>query len=504
MDNYPNTTAETQPAYLIYRPYRPFATYTILGVNCFVFLVMVFVDASSHPALSDLLLRTFTGISFNPDLLLRFGASFGPYTRRGEYWRLVMPMFLHIGMIHLLMNNYALYILGQLLERIYGYGRFACLYVAAGVGSASISMMMSNSVSAGASGAIFGIAGIMLVAGYLHRASIPPQWGRAFGRGILPLIAVNLLLGIALHQFIDNWGHLGGLASGIVLGLLVPPPQREFVPGVPAEKSSPTLIAIPAVVVAIAMTATALNYRTDIAVARLLQEGESYRAVKRDDLAEKRFQEATARAPRDERPHEELGSLYMGQKHWTDAIREYHQALRLNSTSIEAPLGLAQAYIEQGDPARAEEYLRSVQNNFAHTAEAQDEVASLYSQHKLYAEAIEHYREALRLDPNDAEGQNDLAWLYATCDDPKFRNPQSALDHARRAVELTHWQQAGVIDTLAKSLYANQNFAEAVEVQAKALALEPDNQELAEHMARYRKGAFDPTDGNPVDIVKKP
>ncbi len=489
MGNYPDIVRDAKPGYLIYRPFRPLATYAILGVNFVVFLVMIFADASSHPPLGDLLLRTFTGISFNPELLLRFGASFGPYTRRGEYWRLVMPMFLHIGLLHLFMNNYALYVLGQLLERIYGYGRFACLYVAAGVGSALISMMMSNNVSAGASGAIFGIAGIMLVAGYLHRESIPREWGRAFGKGILPLIAVNLLLGIALHQFVDNWGHLGGLASGIVLGLLIPPPQREFVPGLPMEKSARALTAIPVVVVAIAMVATVQNYRTNIAATRLLQEGERYRALKRDDLAAERFQEAAARSPRDERPHEELGSLHMGQEHWTDAIREYDQALRLNPTSLEAPLGLAQAYIEQGDPARAEEYLQSVQNNFGHTAEAQDEVASLYSQHKLYAEAIEHYQEALRLDPDNAEAQNDLAWLYATSDDPKFRNSQAALEHARRAVELTHWTQAGVIDTLAEAMYANQDFAEAVKVQTKALALEPHNQELADHMARYRKAA---------------
>ena len=492
MGDNPDISQGEGPGYLIYRPFRPWATYAILGVNFIVFLAMIFADASSHPPLGDLLLRTLTGYSFNPELLLRFGASFGPYTRRGEYWRLVMPMFLHIGMIHLVMNNYALYVLGQLLERIYGYGRFACLYVAAGVGSALISMMMSNNVSAGASGAIFGIAGMMLVVGYLHREAIPQQWGRAFGRGILPLIALNLLLGIALHQFVDNWGHLGGLASGIVLGLLIPPPRREFAQGLPVEKSSPALTAIPVMVVVIAMVATAQNYRTNIAATRLLREGENYRAVKRDDLAAKRFQEAASRSPLDERPHEELGSLYMGQEHWADAIREYGQALRLNSTSLEAPLGLAQAYIEQGDPARAEEYLQSVQNNFAHTAEAQDEVASLYSQHKLYAEAVEHYQEALRLDPDDAEAQNDLAWLYATCDDPKFRNPRGALEHARRAVDLTHWTQAGVIDTLAEALYANQNYAEAVNVQTKALALEPHNQELTNHMARYRQAAASP------------
>ena len=90
-----------------------------------------------------------------------------------------------------------------------------------GVGSVFVSMSMSDKVSAGASGAIFGLAGIMLVAGYLHRGAIPLQWGRAFGRGMLPVIVLNLALGGALHQWVDNWAHLGGLVTGCILALLI-------------------------------------------------------------------------------------------------------------------------------------------------------------------------------------------------------------------------------------------------------------------------------------------
>ena len=89
------------------------------------------------PKLNDLLSRVVTGASTDPEFLLRLGASFGPYTRRGEYWRLVMPMFLHIGLLHLAMNNYSLYVLGRLLEPIYGYGRFAFLYEWWGWGACS-------------------------------------------------------------------------------------------------------------------------------------------------------------------------------------------------------------------------------------------------------------------------------------------------------------------------------------------------------------------------------
>ena len=176
MSDYPDILEVAKPGHLIHKPtLLPVATYIILGLNFLAFVLMIFIDASSLPPLHDLLSRTLTGMSTDPEFLLRLGASFGPYTRRGEYWRLVMPMFLHIGLLHLALNNISLYFLGRLLEPIYGYGRFAFLYVAAGVGSAFVSMSMSDKVSAGASGAIYGLAGIMVVSGYLHRGSIPRQ-----------------------------------------------------------------------------------------------------------------------------------------------------------------------------------------------------------------------------------------------------------------------------------------------------------------------------------------
>jgi tetratricopeptide (TPR) repeat protein len=88
-----------------------------------------------------------------------------------------------------------------------------------------------------------------------------------------------------------------------------------------------------------------------------------------------------------------------------------------------------------------------------------------------------------------AEAHNNLAWLLATSEDPKFRDPRGALEHARRAVELTQWKIAEFVDTLAEAYYANKNFQEAVRTQVKTLELAPDNHEFQEHMARYRKAA---------------
>jgi len=116
-------------------------------------------------------------------------------------------------------------------------------------------------------------------------------------------------------------------------------------------------------------------------------------------------------------------------------------------------------------------------------------LADLDAQQKLYGDAINNYQQALRLAPDLAEAHNNLAWLYATCDDQKYRDPKAALDHAQRAVELTQWKEGESIDTLAEAHFVNGDYRQAVEIQKKALALEPDNKELQDHMARYRKAA---------------
>lgn len=452
------------------RPW-PVATLVILAMNVLIFLLM-----------------TLAGGSKNPDVLLNFGASYGPYVRRGEYWRLVMPMFLHIGVLHLLLNTYGLFLLGPLLERVYGYGRFALLYVCCGVSSSFLSMKLSDSIAAGASGAIFGIAGAMLVTGYLHRAVVPRRWGKVFGGGILPLIVVNLAFGFSVPG-IDNWGHLGGLAGGILLAVVIPPPGLDRVPGAVGEGPSQAVVLLPMAVVALAMVAMVNHFRTSRAMMRLVEEGRQFRALRQNDRALERFREAVRRAPRDERPHEELGGLYLEQKRVADAIQEYEEARRWSPASPRALLGLAMAYRQKGDLARAQKLLEEIMGKNPDTALGQQALADLCAEQKLYQEAIEHYQEALRLNPNLAEAHNNLAWLYATSEEPRFRNPKGALEHARRAVELSQWKQAAFIDTLAEALYVNGDFAEAVKVQDKALELDPHNRELREHMTRYRRAA---------------
>lgn len=452
-------------------PRAAIATFVLLGINLLIFMLM-----------------ELAGGSKNPDVLLDFGASYGPYTRRGEYWRLVMPMFIHIGILHLLVNTYALFLLGRILEQVYGYGRFSLLYVGCGVGSSLLSMTMSEHVSAGASGAIFGIAGGMLTVGFLHRQAVPRRWGRVFGRGIVPFIVLNLILGLSIPG-IDSWGHLGGLMSGAVLAALIPPAAESDPHAPSSEKPSQAVVVIPLALVLLAMAATVDRYRVSQEVTRLLEEGARLQAQGELEEARNRFEEAARRSSVDARPFVALGWLYLREEKVPEAIRAYEKAHELSPASLAAQLGLAAAYQRQGENEKARELIESVLRENPDVPDAYRWVADLYLEQKIYGEAVRFYEEALQRNPADAAAHNNLAWLLATAEDPVFRDADRALHHARRAVELSEGKEAAFLDTLAEAHYVSGNFEEAVRVQTRALELEPDNSELLQHMERYRKAA---------------
>lgn len=149
---------------------------------------------------------------------------------QGEYWRFVTSIFLHIGFLHIFFNNYALWIIGQEIERLYGSARFVVLYLLTGIaGSVASFFYRPEAASAGASGAIFGLFGVLAVFAFRYRKEIPHIISRDIKRRVIPLIAINLGIGW-LIPMIDNSAHVGGLLTGGVLALLIPykrPQERQ-------------------------------------------------------------------------------------------------------------------------------------------------------------------------------------------------------------------------------------------------------------------------------------
>ena len=143
----------------------------------------------------------------------------------GEYWRLWTVTLLHGNELHLFFNMYALYLSGRIVERWYGSLNFLAFYLAcAAAGSIGSFVLGGEAPSVGASGAVFGLFGLLLAAGRIHHPV--DKQSRAIVSQLGMLIVINLLFGFAVPG-IDNAAHLGGLAAGLWLGAVMPPTRVQ-------------------------------------------------------------------------------------------------------------------------------------------------------------------------------------------------------------------------------------------------------------------------------------
>jgi rhomboid protease GluP len=151
--------------------------------------------------------------------LVRWQGLFAPAIHEGQYHRLLTSVFVHVGAMHLCVNALSLYWLGTELERQIGPLRFLLVYLLAGVGGSINALYFTpHGVVAGASGAIFGLAGAMLALLRVNRLRLMSSVAAAMRRTIVVNIVVNLALGFGLG-FVSNSGHIGGLVTGFAVGL---------------------------------------------------------------------------------------------------------------------------------------------------------------------------------------------------------------------------------------------------------------------------------------------
>lgn len=183
--------------------YIPYCTYAIIAVNVLVFLVCCLLSGGKI-------------MEFPEDILLIMGAKVDALINAGQYYRLITPMFLHAGLIHIAFNMYALYCVGPFAERVYGRINYIGIYFFSGIISTLASYIFSpNSLSVGASGAIFGLFGAILIFALKARNRI----GKNLLLNMVFVIAINLVIGFSMAN-IDNSAHLGGLVGGLVSGKL--------------------------------------------------------------------------------------------------------------------------------------------------------------------------------------------------------------------------------------------------------------------------------------------
>lgn len=210
----PPSAPEESPAEPQFYIRRTPPTYSriLIGVNLIAFVLTIIYGYLVY------------GVWNGPEdirVLIGMGAKFNPLIMEGQYWRLLTAMFLHIGVFHLLVNLYALYALGPMVEGYFGHLRFLAIYFVGGLCGSLASYAFSPAVSAGASGAIFGLAGAITVYFLKYRDNFGRQ-GRAILQNMLVVIGINLVFGMTVPG-IDNWGHIGGLVGGALVAWGVSP-----------------------------------------------------------------------------------------------------------------------------------------------------------------------------------------------------------------------------------------------------------------------------------------
>ncbi len=199
--------AKNKTAERIFSYKKPIVTYTIIAICIFMFMMMYIFGQGSED--------NYT--------LLKFGASLDILIKNGEYYRLFTCIFLHIGIVHLLCNIYSLYIVGKEVENLYGKLKYLIIFILSGICGSILSLAFnSNTIGAGASGAIFGLLGAFLYFGYYYRAYL----GNSITRAILPVLIVNLIIGL-MSSSIDLAAHIGGLVGGILVSMMVGVPDKE-------------------------------------------------------------------------------------------------------------------------------------------------------------------------------------------------------------------------------------------------------------------------------------
>lgn len=157
---------------------------------------------------------SLNGGTSNSQALVRYGAFYPPFiVAYRQYYRFITSIFIHIGILHLFFNAYALYVLGPQIERLMGARKYFFFFLLTGIGGNLATFLFNfSSLSAGASGSLFGLFGVFLYLIHRHGDMISPQ-GR---RSVLQLIVINLILTVTVPS-ISTTAHLGGLVMGYLL-----------------------------------------------------------------------------------------------------------------------------------------------------------------------------------------------------------------------------------------------------------------------------------------------
>lgn len=311
---------------------KPIFTYLLIGLNIlYFFIIEMFGSSTDVPH------------------LVQFGAKFNPLIMDHEWWRILTSMFIHIGFIHLFMNMIALFYLGTAVERIFGPAKFLIIYFLGGIVGGLASFAFTTNVSAGASGAIFGLFGAILFFGLKERK----LFLQTIGRPILIIIVFNVIIGFTAPQ-IDNSAHLGGLLAGFLSSGIVNLPNRK-------EMSKRIFATIGYIVIASTMVFFGFNNKDNIV---------TYNLIKIEDhLAQDEFNEiiklVDESLPYSENDQKTLllyfqrSIAYINLGEYEAATVDLEKTIEIDDKFHSSHYNLALLYKTQGEDRKAEESIET-------------------------------------------------------------------------------------------------------------------------------------------------
>ena len=461
---------EVEQKFLDYQSRPPTITLTLLVLNIITFI----------------LLDQLKGLSKDQQTLIQFGAySYNLIVEGGEYWRLLTNAFLHVGELHLILNMGLLFIVGSLIEGLYGRWRFLILYVVSAIGGgfASLPFVQHNSVGAGASGAIFGLMGVLIALGLRYKNYIPRRRGRIFGLRILPFIGIDIILGFIIPP-INNAAHLGGLFTGFAGAMI-------FAPEIYANRERETKIVVgfasvlASLVIASGVIA-ALHYFTDSAekVEKRMNTAFSMPHPKTEDFPGyiENYEKGVLKRPYDPRSYGQLEGLYLrafknfpDDPSWQDKLKQFYEKVLqadpdnpvwnnnlrwfYQKTALERPDEVSELedYIKLCEKiARKQGYhqplYQNLQQFYIRAKELEPQKEALWNQklERFYKEAVEEA-------PENATWSNNLAWLYVEQETKPQKAVQLALNAAKQAPT-----EKNFLDTLAWAYLRNRQYHKAL------------------------------------------
>ncbi len=308
---------------------KPFISYLFIAIQIIMFFLM-----------------EGSGGSTNSETLINWGAKVNYLIADGEWWRLITPIFLHIGILHLLMNSIALYYVGPLIERIFGNSRFLFIYLFAGFSGVFASYLLSPSLSAGASGAIFGCFGALLYFAW----QFPKLFFRVMGWNVIIIIIINLIFGFTI-QGIDNAGHIGGLVGGFLATAIVHFPKKKSW----KIQLSALVMTLLLIGIGISYTAsTAVLHRVDKSALNLVNNyinDEKY-AQAEEVLNKVEFKD-------NENYYFLLSYIQLKNKEFAKAEQNLQKTIALNPQFHEAYYNLAVVSLYNEDLTKAREYIQT-------------------------------------------------------------------------------------------------------------------------------------------------